>query len=454
MKAAPIHHKLLCIAAAPQVAAAVAADTGSPMQITSAAALAQLSGAMGLPLSLTGAPSPSDAGPVRLPISAPYSGLVPKLLGYAYRFVDATYAWARGLAGGRDVLSTVRSQRDAFLAHVLVPAVHQAVDAVPAGATADEAVVMAMRRVTNVWCLTRGLHCLDAYTSFCCRGYPAAAASEAVRQSMQQPPDPAAASRRHHRTDSSGGGNVGAMAAQAWHSLQAAAESVVVRLVAKGAGDIVDRARALPWLPDQPPRNAAAHSAYIAELLAYLKEVFSRAAAAMPPEVVSNMAAAAFRFVGDALIALLCHEAVPAFNLYAIFRLHDDVAALAQLADSLPAPHLAEGLAEIAQLCTVLVTGHVEDVAQPQKRAARCPALQPKHLVVILPKYREIGDKASYTGSHTMGRSKQPESFVKKRTIDSVVKQLRSDMKDEDRSRRTSASKTAAPAADRSSQNS
>lgn len=55
------------------------------MQITSAAALAQLSGAMGLPLSLTGAPSPSDAGPVRLPISAPYSGLVPKLLGYAYR---------------------------------------------------------------------------------------------------------------------------------------------------------------------------------------------------------------------------------------------------------------------------------------------------------------------------------------------------------------------------------
>lgn len=64
---------------------------------------------------------------------------------------------------------------------------------------------------------------------------------------------------------------MGAMAAQAWHSLQAAAESVVVRLVAKGAGDIVDRARALPWLPDQPPRNAAAHSAYIAELLAYLK---------------------------------------------------------------------------------------------------------------------------------------------------------------------------------------
>lgn len=84
-----------------------------------------------------------------------------------------------------------------------------------------------------------------------------------------------------------------------------------------------------------------------------MQEVFSRAAAAMPPEVVSNMAAAAFRFVGDALIALLCHEAVPAFNLYAIFRLHDDVAALAQLADSLPAPHLAVRLHWTHHACSI-----------------------------------------------------------------------------------------------------
>ena len=61
----------------------------------------------------------------------------------------------------------------------------------------------------------------------------------------------------------------------------------------------------------------------------------------MPHGAASNLASATFADVGHALVALLHDESVPAFNLYAIFRLHDDVAALAQLADSLPVAGLA-----------------------------------------------------------------------------------------------------------------
>ena len=47
-----------------------------------------------------------------------------------------------------------------------------------------------------------------------------------------------------------------------------------------------------------------------------------------------------------------------------------------------------EGLAEVAQLCSLMVTGHVEDVLQAQKRAERFSALKPARLLAILPKYR------------------------------------------------------------------
>lgn len=47
-----------------------------------------------------------------------------------------------------------------------------------------------------------------------------------------------------------------------------------------------------------------------------------------------------------------------------------------------------EGLAETKQLCDLLTMDHIEDVTQPQKRAARFPALRPARLLVILPKYR------------------------------------------------------------------
>lgn len=64
---------------------------------------------------------------------------------------------------------------------------------------------------------------------------------------------------------------MGPAAAQAWQGLQESAEAVVVRMVARGAGDIIAKSHALPWLPDQPPRTAAGHSAYVAELLTFLQ---------------------------------------------------------------------------------------------------------------------------------------------------------------------------------------
>lgn len=71
-----------------------------------------------------------------------------------------------------------------------------------------------------------------------------------------------------------------------------------------------------------------------------LQEAMRLAHAHMPAPAASNLAEAAFGYVGDALVHVLQDDALPAFNVYAIFRLNDDVCALLQLAETLPYPNL------------------------------------------------------------------------------------------------------------------
>ena len=71
-----------------QVQAAVSADTGAPLQITSAADLAQLTDGMGLPLSVA---EPAAAQPAPIPWLAPFSALAPQLLDLARR--SAVSCW-------------------------------------------------------------------------------------------------------------------------------------------------------------------------------------------------------------------------------------------------------------------------------------------------------------------------------------------------------------------------
>lgn len=50
---------------------------------------------------------------------------------------------------------------------------------------------------------------------------------------------------------------------------------------------------------------------------------------------------AVFIYLGDEMMALLEEDAVPAFNIYAMFRFHDDVMAICQFADTCAVPDLA-----------------------------------------------------------------------------------------------------------------
>ena len=66
----------------------------------------------------------------------------------------------------------------------------------------------------------------------------------------------------------------------------------------------------------------------------------------MPGEAYEHVARAIFSYMGDALMALLAEDAITAYNMYALFRLSDDITSIQTLADSLTLPNLRVSLWE------------------------------------------------------------------------------------------------------------
>ena len=64
----------------------------------------------------------------------------------------------------------------------------------------------------------------------------------------------------------------------------------------------------------------------------------------MPEESHNRVAQALFAFINTWLVNLLADEAVPAFNMYGLFRLADDLASIQALADAEEPPGLAVSL--------------------------------------------------------------------------------------------------------------
>lgn len=117
------------------------------------------------------------------------------------------------------------------------------------------------------------------------------------------------------------------------------------------------------------------------------------------------------------------------YNLFAIFRLHADVAGLQRYADSVvaiprlrvralvliivvevaffcfiptpcPAAARQDELAEPAQFCDLLVTSALDAAGDPQRRHERFPALSPGRLAAALSRYRELDSQSMLMGRH------------------------------------------------------
>ncbi|BDA50846.1 Exocyst complex component 6B [Coccomyxa sp. Obi] len=412
------YQELLCTALAAQLAAQVAQPTSPaalalwaqvspllPAEVPDEGTAAAMR-ALGLPLTLSGEEPPASA------FAAPFSGVVPFLLRLFRSFVEDCVAYLTGLVSSAEVLPVVRQQRDKMLSRVAIGALQASLDAL-----SMRDLGRAMQAVTDAWALGAAMPALDDFTHVRARG------GEMRERVGNRSPrkEQRGAFQVSGPSTSSGAASLQAQ----WAGLQEAAERVVVRVLAGQSSSFLSQARAAAWLPELPPKAAAGASPYINEILDFLTDSLNLGARMLPREPYCAVARAAITFLGDAIMDLLAEDAIPAYNMYALQQLSKDVAKLKAFAEACNVPDMAEGLAEPEQFCRLMTTNTLEELVDAKQRSEHYSAINFRRLCSILTKYREIGDKASYTGSHSVLRSKQPESILKRKQVDKVMKVMK-----------------------------
>lgn len=71
------------------------------------------------------------------------------------------------------------------------------------------------------------------------------------------------------------------------------------------------------------------------------QDTLAVAARMMPQDAYVRLAQGVFSFLNDWMMSLLTDDAVPAYNMYGLFRLADDLASIQALADATQPPALA-----------------------------------------------------------------------------------------------------------------
>ena len=73
------------------------------------------------------------------------------------------------------------------------------------------------------------------------------------------------------------------------------------------------------------------------------QDTLALAAGMMPHDAYSRLAQGLFAFLNDWMMNLVVGDAVPAYNMYGLFRLADDLASMQALGDASQPPGLAVG---------------------------------------------------------------------------------------------------------------
>lgn len=216
-------------------------------------------------------------------------------------------------------------------------------------------------------------------------------------------------------------------AAAAFSAVQDAAEHRVVAVVTGEAAEAVAIAKGAEWLPQQPPRSAGGLSPWADTLRLQLQAICHRLMTEVHQDPAVRMVRLIVRFCGTAIMNLLADgdSGVQEYNLFAVFRLHADVAGLQQWADSFTPsiPRLREELEEPAQFCDMVATNAVEEVADRVRLAARFPQLQPIRTAEALRRFREVDSRAFGSASHP----RMPKNALKRKVVEAAVKKLRTE---------------------------
>ncbi|KAF8067252.1 SEC15A [Scenedesmus sp. PABB004] len=401
------YHQLLAATLQAQLSAVVEADVLAELEITIEAQHAALVAEWGLPAQLEGAApprkgaaAPSVNGVPPLPYVAPFTACVPEALRLVRRFVADSVAYLRGLTSPGELLPAVLHQRDRMMAKVLVEVLSSKARSVANAEMLRES----MKAAANAWAIGEALDALDDWTIAAAR--PDAGGA---------PPGPAASrlSRARNRKAALASGALSGTVQAALRALQDSSERDVLRSLAGRIEQLLEGSRRGDWTPPEP--LPMGQSPWVDALLSFLQETFDAGLKLLPrPSMVRLMRRALAATGAAAVRAFGPDGGVRAFNLYAVEKLAANVAHIQRFAGRWGVDALGDELAEPTQLCTLLLSGKLEDFVSPDVRRQRYAALEPGLVASALDRYKETPQQA-----------KRHPQWPSKKAAEAVARHLR-----------------------------
>lgn len=220
----------------------------------------------------------------------------------------------------------------------------------------------------------------------------------------------------------------GVLAAQATlRNSQAVAHDTMIKLVKSKVDEFMNLTMNINWTPDEQPQVA---NDYLNDVYIYLQTIADTSQEILPPTAFYKVISGVLEHISRRILETILSEDVKRFNIYAIMGIDTDLRMLEAFADEkyqtsvydrVPgAQPLKSFLAEARQTVNLFTATQPDLYLNPVIRERNYGALDPKNIILIGEKFKDLPEKM-------FGGGRGARVAAKKKLIDALIKRLKNE---------------------------
>jgi hypothetical protein len=219
----------------------------------------------------------------------------------------------------------------------------------------------------------------------------------------------------------------GVLAAQATlRNSQAVAHDTMIKLVKSKVDEFMNLTMNINWTPDEQPQVA---NDYLNDVYIYLQTIADTSQEILPPSAFYKVISGVLEHISRRILETILSEDVKRFNIYAIMGIDTDLRMLEAFADEKQASvhdrvpgalPLKSFLAEARQTVNLFTATQPDLYLNPVIRERNYGALDPKNIILIGEKFKDLPEKM-------FGGGRGARVAAKKKLIDALLKRLKNE---------------------------
>jgi hypothetical protein len=201
----------------------------------------------------------------------------------------------------------------------------------------------------------------------------------------------------------------------------------MIKLVKSKVDEVMNSTLNINWSPDDPPQGA---NDYLNDVYIYLQTIAETSQEILPPTAFYKVISGVLEHISRRIMETFLSEDVKRFNIYAVMGIETDLTILESFADDkyrtsvqdrVPgAQPLKSFLAEARQTVNLFMATQPDLYLNPVIRERNYGALNPKNIILIGEKFKDLPEKM-------FGGGRGGRVVAKKKLIDALIKRLKNE---------------------------